>query len=65
MRVETGDLKMLPETTLGLVVGRNYLPPPAKGPARKLFTRRELATATCWIIGAAAFGVALGMMFYG
>jgi hypothetical protein len=58
-------MKMLPETALGLVVGRNYLPPPARSRARRLFSARELTSAGCWIMGAMAFGVALGMMFYG
>jgi hypothetical protein len=53
---------------LGLIVGRNYLPQPGAGARRRLrtlFTPRELATAGCWILGAAAFGVGLGMMLYG
>jgi len=58
---------VIPEP-LGLVVGRNYLPQPhgsAPRHPRLLFTPRELITAGCWILGAAAFGVGLGMMFYG
>ena len=51
----------------GLVVGRNYLPRPTSygGRLRGLFTPRELIVAGLWVLGAAAFGVGLGMMFYG